>query len=579
MSVQPNSTIYLLKGCDLDKGYNHTFYWSGTADEIKQKQYEYFISLAKPNYGTFLQNTYQRSGKNSVRLQVLCDNIYDCNYIMFQNTNYGTKWFYAFIDEIKYINDNCTEIIYTIDDMQTWYTDYDLGECFVEREHSETDAIGDNICPEALETGDLIIQGKRDFTFPDIDTTPNYQFAIVIYYIGNNGDQIYYDVTDGWKVYKDLTRERAGNISNGIYGGYDVVWFGIDTSSTAAISNAIKHINSCLKCMQDNSVNIVKITQMPYAICKYYWGTPNSTITPSFHDLPEYNAQVSVNSSFLNTYSGERYIPKNQKLFTSPYVKLLVSNNQGDIKEYLWENFTGKYTAKFVITGTPMPTPEITCYPTKYRGIENDYENSVDLTNFPDCAWNEDTFSKWWAQNKSAFTSSLLTNSIRGLWQKANGNYLSGGTTLLSTVSSAVSSYLTQKNTLDNICGNLNTTSIAYMQNRLGYTFYIMGLKGEYAKIIDDYFTMFGYATNRLKVPNIKNPSAKLRPHWNYIKTAGTIIHSSETGGLPADAENNIAKIYENGITFWTKDENGFHVGDYSLDNSPVQGVTKESKT
>ena len=37
-----------------------------------------------------------------------------------------------------------------------------------------------------------------------------------------------------------------------------------------------------------------------------------------------------------------------------------------------------------------------------------------------------------------------------------------------------------------------------------------------------------------------------------------------------------IAKIYENGITFWTKDENGFHVGDYSLDNSPVP---KESKT
>ena len=231
---------------------------SASADEIKQKQYEYFVSLAKPNYGTFLQNTYQRSGKNSVRLQVLCDNIYDCNYIMFQNTNYGTKWFYAFIDEIKYINDNCTEIIYTIDDMQTWYTDYDLGECFVEREHSETDAVGDNICPETLQTGNLIVQGKRDFTFPDIDSTSNYQFAIVIYYIGNNGDQIYYDTTDGWKVYKDLTRERAGNISNGVYGGYDVVWFGIDTTSTAAISNAVKHINSCLKCMQDNSMNIVK---------------------------------------------------------------------------------------------------------------------------------------------------------------------------------------------------------------------------------------------------------------------------------------------------------------------------------
>lgn len=576
MSVQPNSTIYLLKGCDLDKGYNHTFYWSGTADEIKQKQYEYFVSLAKPNYGTFLQNTYQRSGKNSVRLQVLCDNIYDCNYIMFQNTNYGTKWFYAFIDEIKYINDNCTEIIYTIDDMQTWYTDYDLGECFVEREHSETDAIGDNICPETLQTGNLIVQGKRDFTFPTIGGS-NYQFSIVIYYVGNNGSAVYYNETEQqWKVTEGSATGRSGDIVNNIYDGFSIVWFPMDVSTDSALLNTVEKINSCLRTMENNSIKIVKITQMPSAICEHYWD-PNATTR--LEPLPEYAAQVSVNSSFLNTYSGERYTPKNKKLFTSPYVKLLVSNNQGDIKEYLWENFTGKYTAKFIITGTPVPTPELSCYPTKYRGIENDFENSVDLTNLPDCSWNEDSFSKWWAQNKTAFTSSIITNSIRGIGELASGSYLSGGMSLVNTVSSSISSFATQKNTLDNICGNLNTTSIAYMQDRLGYTFYIMGIKGEYAKIIDDYFTMFGYATNRLKVPNIKNPSAKLRPHWNYIKTAGTIIHSSETGGLPADAENNIAKIYENGITFWTKDENGFHVGDYSLDNSPVQGVTKESKT
>lgn len=276
MSVQPNSTIYLLKGCDLDKGYNHTFYWGGTADEIKQKQYEYFISLAKPNYGTFLQNTYQRSGKNSVRLQVLCDNIYDCNYIMFQNTNYGTKWFYAFIDEIKYINDNCTEIIYTIDDMQTWYTDYDLGECFVEREHSETDAIGDNICPETLQTGNLIVQGKRDFTFPTIGGS-NYQFSIVIYYVGNNGSVVHYNETEQkWQVVEGGATDRSGDIVNNIYDGFSIVWFPMDVSTDSALLNTVEKINSCLRIMEDNSIRIVKITQMPSAICEHYWN-PNST--------------------------------------------------------------------------------------------------------------------------------------------------------------------------------------------------------------------------------------------------------------------------------------------------------------
>ena len=422
----------------------------------------------------------------------------------------------------------------------------------------------------------MIVQGKRDFTFPTIGGS-NYQFAIVIYYVGNNGSQVQYNETEHkWEVLQAGSTGRSGSIVNNIYAGFSAVWFPMDVSTESALLNTAEKINSCFRTIEDNSIKIVKITQMPSVICEHYWSANG---VPKSETLPEYPAQVSVNSSFLNTYSGERYTPKNKKLFTSPYVKLLVSNNQGDIKEYLWENFTGKYTAKFIITGTPVPTPELSCYPTKYRGIENDFENSVDLTNFPDCSWNEDSFSKWWAQNKTAFTSSIITNSIRGIGELASGSYLSGGMSLVNTVSSSISSFTTQKNTLDNICGNLNTTSIAYMQDRLGYTFYIMGIKGEYAKIIDDYFTMFGYATNRLKVPNIKNPSAKLRPHWNYIKTAGTIIHSSKTGGLPADAENNIAKIYENGITFWTKDENGFHVGDYSLDNSPVQNIPKESKT
>ena len=91
----------------------------------------------------------------------------------------------------------------------------------------------------------------------------------------------------------------------------------------------------------------------------------------------------------------------------------------------------------------------------------------------------------------------------------------------------------------------------------------------EYAKIIDDYFTMFGYATRRVKYPYVRQYSKdSLRPHWNFIKTQGCIIHNSRTlgKGLPAEAEAQISKIYDNGITFWM---NGNEVGDYSLDNSP----------
>ena len=92
-----------------------------------------------------------------------------------------------------------------------------------------------------------------------------------------------------------------------------------------------------------------------------------------------------------------------------------------------------------------------------------------------------------------------------------------------------------------------------------------MGVEETKAKIIDDYFTMYGYAVNELKIPNIRS-GGSIRPHWNYVKTIGCVIHSATGKGLPADAEKNIASIYDRGITFWNYLS---EVGDYSYNNAP----------
>lgn len=53
---------------------------------------------------------------------------------MYQNENYSNKWFYAFIDGMKYINDSMTEISISTDVWQTWQFDLEFMESFVERE-------------------------------------------------------------------------------------------------------------------------------------------------------------------------------------------------------------------------------------------------------------------------------------------------------------------------------------------------------------------------------------------------------------------------------------------------------------
>ena len=80
----------------------------------------------------------------------------------------------------------------------------------------------------------------------------------------------------------------------------------------------------------------------------------------------------------------------------------------------------------------------------------------------------------------------------------------------------------------------------------------------QYAKMIDDYFTMYGYA-----VKSVGRINTHGRPHWNYVKTVGCCM----TGSVPCDDSKKIVSIYDRGITFWM---NGNEVGNYELDNRLV---------
>ena len=91
--VAPNSTIRLLKDVPIDESYENTLYF---ASESAQRTY--FLSLTPKHIMT--QCTRVRDGV--IRVDKLSDEILDCNYMMFQNTNFSNKWFYAFIDDVRY---------------------------------------------------------------------------------------------------------------------------------------------------------------------------------------------------------------------------------------------------------------------------------------------------------------------------------------------------------------------------------------------------------------------------------------------------------------------------------------------
>lgn len=608
--IAPNSDIQICKGVPLDKDYNHTLY-----NTSKSNQYNAFYPYIKYN---FTAQSYQRYGRNVLRIDALADNLYDCNYMMFRNTNFGNKWFYAFITKVEYVNNNCTAVEYEIDEMQTWYFDYEMGECFVEREHTETDVIGENLVDEDVQVGDLIPEKTWQYIYPDNTSSPSIMYHLLVFYVPNNtkkaitGETV--DPHTGYSRYS-LTDVKnpdgdysTGEIVDGVYMGcrfWDVAMM-VNTAAEADITET--NINNLIATILGQEVQgqIINIVQVPTEIFNQ-WIVQHGTsyVSPTEIVIPITNNPSSV---FFNSNHTAYYTPKNKKLYTAPYKTLVASNNLGQIATYRWECFSDPQECTFNISGVPIPSPEVMCYPTGYRGILKDYESGIVINDFPQPPWSEDSFAKWWSENRSSYVTSLISTAIMaigtiGLTVATGGAAapaastaltIAGGTlppaaastaastsVLLSSsnmgnlakmaagakVASLVSQYKHARNTPDQISGQVNVSSLRTVQKRVGFKFYDMGVEMDRAKTIDNYFTMFGYAVKKVKRPNVYDLTATLRPHWNYIKTAGCILHSvSAGGGLPAGAEENIAQIYDKGITFW---KNLSEIGNYSLDNSP----------
>ena len=142
MYIEPNTVIKFLTGVRLEPTYQNTIYFAN-----KTAQYNYFNSKTK------IQRTdryFQRHSTGSLKVNIPVEDLYDCNYMMFQNSAFTNKWFYAFILNVDYVNNTTSIVYFAIDFMQTWFFDYTIEPSFVLREHSQTDVAGDNIVPETI---------------------------------------------------------------------------------------------------------------------------------------------------------------------------------------------------------------------------------------------------------------------------------------------------------------------------------------------------------------------------------------------------------------------------------------------
>lgn len=518
MLIQPDTNIKILSGCPLDNRYEHTIYF-----DTAQEQLSYFSSLAKYN---LTKQSYQRYEKGWLTVQVTAEDLYDCNYLMFQNASFGTKWFYAFITSVEYVNNVTSRIQYQIDIMQTWHFNYTLGQCFVAREHTVTDNIGDNLVHEEINFGPYVYEGMKH---PETDNGLSMEdLSVIIMY--NPG---LIDIVGSMPEAEPFLYKA--NFYSGVYQGVNFLAIPVNENNISLLDDLLGSTDF--------------LTGGGIMSC---FIMPTMFLPQNKSGFNDYNTDVYMYVNRNTSFGG--YEPKNNKLFTYPYTCAYLTSNRGKGNEFAFEYFLEDGKALFYAEGNLCSNPSVICFPFGYKGVSQYIEGAVSIPSYPICTWGSDGVTEWINNNLFKGLINLSGTAISGLVSPASALPKIAQDATLQAVGLAQSFAEPGKAhggvEGDILMGNINGRHIFGMVQRI---------TPHYARIVDEYFTRFGYATNLVKVPN-----RTTRPHWNYVKTAGC----SATGSVPSDDMSAICNIYDRGITFW---KSGANIGNYSLDNSPVE--------
>ena len=502
--MQPSSVLYVCEGIPWDNNYKHLrLYDSATAAQA--------AIIAKARF-TFTKFNYI-SKTNSVRVDGVSDQFKMCNYIAYNNAGYSDKWYYAFITSVEYLADKTAIIHFEEDVFQTWFYNMQIQPCFVEREHVNDDTIGLHTVPENIMMGDPVCTGTSNQNLPH-----------------------------RWWLYVTQLADGVEDLVQ------QVINPGEDENATSGYYKLLLAQRSDVNAI----VGLYTVKGMLEALVSMFALTGPDQLGPF---------SISVDDTFSD------YTPKNNKLLCYPYNYLTVVM-AGSERAYRYEWFEGRHP-QFMLKQPLYAGGSTYLYPVSYylqAGTGTDQfalEASVPTGAYPTASFGANQFQNYLIQQGPQIAISLAgdlaavvggvtaTAATGGLGAAVGGGMIASGATGIANTIADINKHSLVSETVK---GSQSVSNIAY-DTQLVVRLKNMQILPEYARIIDDYFTAFGYKICRIKAPNITG-----RPAWNYVKT----IDSNVTGNAPDTATQKIREILDRGVTFWHTD----NVGDYSLNNS-----------
>lgn len=546
MYIEPNSSVELFRKIPLDNTYENTLFF-----ETYSEQTKFFTDWSqKISVGTNLYRV--EPTKNSIKVQHKYEEIMMYSYMRFKNTSYENKWFYAFITKIEYVDNITSRIYYEIDVMQTWLpnVDYNLGQCFVEREHSETDNIGDNLVPENFNCNDYVVNESYKNTLCGGNKYDNYVVVAV------------------------ADSDTGGRSYDGVYSGCALYAFKCDNDPD------FDAINEFIRGYSDAPEKILNVYTIPKQALEIETGNSHIIYDGARGASIVWRPYNGLTAG-IDTLDG--YTPKNNKCYTYPfnYGNVCTSNGDSLCVKYEYFKNEGSMIAPSFIIDTTITSPVQTCLrPRYYKNSAGDplLINKLVLNSYPVCAWSTDAYQAYIQTQRGKDIADTTVSTLVGIASILAGSALIatgagaahgtgavvGGVSMIAggagsavgSIHNAVHNNMLASTHDTQSSGLTNSANVDFAKGEYGYTFYRFSVNKEVAEMVDDYFQMFGYACGKVKTPNIH-----VRKWWTYTKTRGCNL---SVVLMPVEDKVKIQTIFDNGIRFFT---NVSLIGAYNIDN------------
>ena len=620
MNYTPQTEVHLLSNVPFNFSYNNVMDFDTISDQTS-----YFLNKSKL---TFEDLTHQRVNNNMINLEVAYEDLYDVNYMMFQNDKIPGKWFYAFITKYDFVSPNVTRISYQIDVYQTWLFDMTWQTTYVEREHTK------RYNSDGTPVINTIEEGLNYGT--DYKTT---------YKVKCNNDNIIWLVAITKSPIEILL---GGSVANSGKVGhvdtplsYTIVPLDLDGTLTT-INGAVAGSDFLINLGQ-SSATVGQLVSLFYTAYVPFNYTINSNNNITTSDSNVHFVNGGAVGGFYSYYgdtdwsdrsfniSNDMYsniLPQydESKLLMYPYTVIELTDMQCNTCTLKPQNFDDKELT-FNIRACISTQPKTAIYPKKYLGNTSgnvvDFTNGIINNNICDIPVLDDYTASYMQANRNSIATTnkyAMDNALRGVYQNNDNNRLNNaiidrqqmytqadaGVNMLSSALSlnlggvlrsgyqAVKDYdlreaqrasmnlnneFANKNLMINAEQSIGLTqaklqdinNIPPTVSNLGNnTMFDTGWKNMHFYVMvktirDEYATQI---SNYFKMFGYKVNKLEI-PNLKSRESYNYIktIDANIIGNIPANDLSAIKGIFDKGVTIWHTEE----IGDYSLSNDEIE--------